>query len=856
MGKRIRVRTKQPYAAYPGSFVQQNYAEDVVHGYLLWDIGSRDEFSVSFQRLPNPNPFVTVDWQGDVDRTVFHVQENFPPRCRCRIRSQRSLPQNDIDDVVCRLRDEASVIEVTFKSEQKTSRDVVLAGSSEIVKNDLRNVDVLARLVREHHDDPTIDDRTWSDVRELIVKYSQSIMIDGVRNVTWSLRHVQFDNVLAYGEGNAIDFESLSGIVGIFGPNRSGKSSIVGTIMYVLFNGTDRGAIKNVHVVNTRHAHCYGRCVVSVDGVDYVIERQTVKRDAKGGTRGVTSLNVFRVDNGDVTDLVGEQRNDTEKVVRRLIGNPEDFLLTSLSAQDDVKMFITRGSASRHQILARFLDLDMFDRLYDEAKNDLAGAKSMLKMMPERDWTALDVECRARIERCNERLGEYDRKLSVLRERLDEQHRVLASHHDVTPVTPAQVGQQRSNHDAVVRSHTKLTADLVDRRRYGDELVLKIVRIDSALNDHDIDDLKRRVKTHKSLETSVITLKHAYDVDAATLVRYEKSLKLLNDVPCAGRYPMCRFIKDAHQQSLLIDDQRKSVDTSKDRVDQAVVALKSLADGDPAGTLEKIEQLVKLRSKLQLDDSRLRHEISGMESRLETLSADVESSGARLRSLEEALRNDENAELVELRSRIDELQRMLRTIDEERLNIATDRGRAQTTLDKLVTERAQRDDVLYRLRVRELIATAFSRKGVPRGIIRSQLPVINAEVATVLQGIVDFTVEIEIDEDNDALEVYINYGDSRRIVELGSGMEKMISSIALRVALINVSALPKTDMFIIDEGFGSLDDAGIEACNRLLTSLKRYFRLVIVITHVEGVKDAADHVLEVTKHEKDAYVHV
>ncbi len=69
-----------------------------------------------------------------------------------------------------------------------------------------------------------------------------------------------------------------------------------------------------------------------------------------------------------------------------------------------------------------------------------------------------------------------------------------------------------------------------------------------------------------------------------------------------------------------------------------------------------------------------------------------------------------------------------------------------------------------------------------------------------------------------------------------------------------MSSLPKTDMFIIDEGFGALDDAGVEACNRLLTSLKRYFKVVIVITHVEGVKDAADLVIEVTKNEKDARV--
>jgi len=79
-----------------------------------------------------------------------------------------------------------------------------------------------------------------------------------------------------------------------------------------------------------------------------------------------------------------------------------------------------------------------------------------------------------------------------------------------------------------------------------------------------------------------------------------------------------------------------------------------------------------------------------------------------------------------------------------------------------------------------------------------------------------------------------------------------MASIALRVAMSNVSSLPKPNFFIIDEGFGTLDNAAIEACNRLLFSLKRYFKSVIVITHVDGIKDSADHVLEITKVEKDS----
>jgi exonuclease SbcC len=261
-----------------------------------------------------------------------------------------------------------------------------------------------------------------------------------------------------------------------------------------------------------------------------------------------------------------------------------------------------------------------------------------------------------------------------------------------------------------------------------------------------------------------------------------------------------------------------------------------------------------MHTKLTIDLSKKQTEIVKIENSIESLTTTIKPARTRLCELEEALKNDENVEVVSLRSEIDVLTKKIAQFDSEKIQLASKIGKLNSELEKLNDEKDARESVLQKMKVHELIATAFSRKGVPSVVVASQMPAINAEISKILSGIVDFTVELEIDDESDSMEVYINYGDSRRIIELGSGMEKMISSIAIRVALINISSLPKTDMFIIDEGFGALDDTGVEACNRLLTSLKRYFKTVIVITHVDGVKDAADIVLEITKNEKDSKV--
>jgi len=104
------------------------------------------------------------------------------------------------------------------------------------------------------------------------------------------------------------------------------------------------------------------------------------------------------------------------------------------------------------------------------------------------------------------------------------------------------------------------------------------------------------------------------------------------------------------------------------------------------------------------------------------------------------------------------------------------------------------------------------------------------------------------------MEIYLNYGDSKRIIECASGMEKMMASLAIRVALINTTTLPKSDIFIIDEGFGALDDMNVESCTRLLGSLKNWFKTILVISHVDAVKDAVDNVLDITHKEMNASV--
>ena len=117
---------------------------------------------------------------------------------------------------------------------------------------DLRDIKVQEKLIKEYLKDYEANKETLEKVFSLNRKYNTMAEEEEevARNVNWSLKSFEWDNLFNYGEGNKIDFSKLHGIVGIFGKNYSGKSSIIDGLLYTLFNSTSKNERKNLNVIN------------------------------------------------------------------------------------------------------------------------------------------------------------------------------------------------------------------------------------------------------------------------------------------------------------------------------------------------------------------------------------------------------------------------------------------------------------------------------------------------------------------------------------------------------------------------------------------------------------------------------
>ena len=139
----------------------------------------------------------------------------------------------------------------------------------------------------------------------------------------------------------------------------------------------------------------------------------------------------------------------------------------------------------------------------------------------------------------------------------------------------------------------------------------------------------------------------------------------------------------------------------------------------------------------------------------------------------------------------------------------------------------------------------MSRDGIPFDVIAATVPEIQNEVNNILSQITDFTSLFETDGKN--IIPYIVYDDKKWLMSLTSGFEKFALSLAIRVALINISNLPRPNFLILDEPFGVLDAENLASMGTLFSYLKTSFDFIILISHIESVRDIVDNIMEITK---------
>lgn len=852
MGKKLRIRFKNPTVQFCGSTIQQNYGEEREKGFLFWAIENRDDFAARFVPVTNNFPFVTLKYSGSIDDMLDQAEGN-PETSRFRVCVDNRVSNGDLIQIKGALKQNFKPTEIVFKHEAAPLQSINPADLHVAVDT----FDDINSLVLDFHAGSNVSQKTRDVMSSYLKEVWSAANIDSeFSGGKFHIKKMEFDNTFGYGEGNVVNFDNAIGITGIFGRNRSGKSSICGSLAYGLYNGTDRGSLKNLHVVNARKNYCNVKIWFSKSGIDYLLERQTVKvTNKKGYTWAPTNLNLFELDSaGNKKDLSEEQRRETEKVLRDLVGNLDDFLLTSLSSQGNVNKFIDLNAAARKAYLSRFLKLDVFDKLNAQLKEDLNVTKKLLESVPEKEFDTLLEEIKNKLKARGQEREEANKKIDELRLGLEEVTKVLTSQTNES-FTLSEIAEQEKTVSGISQKIEKLLAEMkeIQEKQSGLEQTRNFLQ--NQVQDIDVKQLQNKKSERDDLGKEIEKNERFLEKKKDEIGRDNAQVKNLSDVPCEDKFPSCKYIISAKNAKTTLEKKQEEFTNLKTQISVLQKSYSSLLKESIDQKLTDYQNSIHEKQKLDLEISKLKLDSSKLESQVETSKSLLSNEKKKLDSMKANVCDDSvHNEREKLVGKKREIEKQIKEL-ESNLSVLSEKiGTGNAKLSQTLREKEDFEARSLKHRALKLLTKALSKDGIPLSIVRKRLPLINAELSNILQAPTGFTVELESDQETNDMEVFINYGDSRRIIECGSGMEKMMSSIALRAALTNVSSLPKSDIFIVDEGFGALDGKNLEACSALLRELTKHFKSIIIISHVDGIKDVVDNVIEIDNKGIDAHV--
>ena len=653
----------------------------------------------------------------------------------------------------------------------------------------------------------------------------------------------------------------------------------------------------------------------SLNGQEYRVIRA---RSSKG--RGKTLLELAVKKGDAWQNITGDNITDTQaKIISLLRMEYRTLTSAAFILQGQADAFTRATPAEKKAILSQILELDQYDQLQALAKERARGYKDSIdldKRECERLNAAISAETtinqmydqtRAKRESHMAARMALDAVISGLQAEKEN----LVAAYALVKDAPAKIAAVQTEIDRLTRQANAQRERISKAQQIAgraDEVkaaLAELEQVEGRLFEMDQDaaeaqQLERTVHYHETaasnLEHSLVRLKNDHANDIRLKEQRVRDLaartKLLGEVNCERAD--CKFLIDALKARTALPEAEKALadakaltpgqevkatleaaiaDLQKARTALAAIgynphvhtdlkakALRLRSYQTLKGQLEGAEQAITEASKAVVE---IQESIDEKQAELTVL----RSSGARAQDL--------NAAIGQRDREIAQKKQDLRTTSDSENALLAEIGRYQGQLATIETAKTQRGSLQTKIAEASveyehynLLTTAFGRNGVPALIIENAIPEIERLANNLLSRMTVGAMNVSLitqretrstKDLSETLEVVIANSIGPRPYATWSGAERFMVDLSIRVAISQFLAHragTKIECLVIDEGVGALDPEGQQAFIDAVRVISQDFARVLVITHVEPVKDAFEQRIEVRKTEHGSRVEV
>jgi exonuclease SbcC len=671
----------------------------------------------------------------------------------------------------------------------------------------------------------------------------------------------------------------------VCGDNGHGKSALLDAITWALWG--EARAKSDDDLIHLGQSEMDVEFEFSVGQNRYRVLRKRTKGGLKRAGQSLLELQIATSDG--FATLTGNTIRETErKIVDILRMDYQTFINSALLLQGRASEFSMKKPGERKEVLANILGLSLYDKLEKLAKDytkereilhqrlssDIARIEQELSQKPNYEVELQGTQ--AAISMLGTEVEKQESALTALRQSReslkfkDEQYREIGKRIEQAERQLQHLNTVAEGHRSKIERYDKILS------RYQEEFTsIKMQSDDLARQEQD---LGKRREDEKEISNQINLLRSNNAQLKKEMDELKEKIDLLGkgDAEC----PLCgtelgvegrkRIMANYEAQGREKGDAFRA---NHSKIQQKEEEWKSLRQD-----ISKLEATITSeRTRLERQAGALERERTEAERSLPQEKEGLERAQKTVEDLRKALQEDIERKKT-LLSEIEALPRLERELGETEKAHRELRERERKYRDRLVEVQAglrrfaqletERETSIKELRsiaeeksIYDELATAFGKRGTQALIIEKALPEIEEEANRLLGRMTDNRMHLKIESQRDTkkgdtietLDIKIADELGTRNYEMFSGGEAFRINFALRIALSRLlarrSGAPLPTL-IIDEGFGTQDTAGREKLVEAINSIQDDFEKILVITHIEELKDAFPVRIDVIKTEE------
>lgn len=550
-------------------------------------------------------------------------------------------------------------------------------------------------------------------------------------------------------------------------------------------------------------------------------------------------------------------------IIEQYLGTYEDFVLTALSLQGNNALFIDKTQSERKDILSQFIGVNVFDKLYNVASELNKETSTLIRKFKQDDFSEKLVELKESLQSTQ---SEYDLltiQLNTLKSNQNTLNdNILQKTSELIRLDDVvyDISELNTQKSAVENKLTDVDTSMNSIKEELERIGKLQLDLSDLLNSDEYMNIDIRRDEFTELSNKLKDINHSIEKNDLKLKSLNDTLDHLNEHEYNPDCNICLKNSDniiKNKQKIQSEIDSITDDLIQLGIQWGYVDNKIAEFGDLNIVWNEYQDMVSKKSKVDSKLTELKHKgstllnnrlksVNELEKINENIGKYYQNENAYTQN--KVIQRDIDNLKIELKS----LQTEIKSTETQLLSINGKKTTIEHNIQSLTTRIDEVRELEEQYKLYEYYLDAVKRDGISYELISRVIPIIEGEVNNILGQMVEFGIQMEMDGKN--INASIVYDDQQWPLEMSSGMERFISGLAIRVALINICNLPRPNFLVVDEGFGSLDSENMTSMFMLFNYLKTQFDFVMIISHIDSMRDVVDQLMEIKK--VDGFSHI